>query len=124
MNAPHYEPTITLGNLLIMLGILSTSAAGFVFVWNISSDVATFQTSTERRLAEGEKVRMEKVPQLDAMAQTVGITNERLSVQARSLAELRDNDLAFLRELGAIRERLSVIETENKNRPRAEPFRP
>lgn len=122
MNAPHYSPTVSFGNVLIVLSIVGMGATTLGFVWNLSAAQATFQTDTERRLAEGEKVRLEKVPQLDAMQQVVGITNERLTVHAKTLSGLLETDRELLTEIGKIRERLATIETTIKLKP--EPVRP
>ena len=120
MNAPHFESTITLGNVLLMISFIG----GFgVFVVTQTWKQSAFQTSTELRLSVGEAIREKYLPTIDAIKQTLDVTNERLSSQAAALTEQRNATRELVKETGAVRERLIAIEAVLKPMNQ-EPFRP
>ena len=120
MNAPHFEATINLGHVLTVLSILAMGGTSFLFIWRVSADQATFQTRTELRLDEGEKVRLEKGPQLDAVSQTIGILNSRLDALSAAIVEVRDVNRDIVKEVTNLR--IAIAGMKSNNSP--EPFRP
>ena len=120
MNAPHFDSTITAGNVLTILAFVG----GFgTFVVSQTWKQSAFQTSTELRLSVGEAIREKYLPTIDAIKQTLDVTNERLSTQAAALADQRNATRELVKETGAVRERLIAIEAVLKPR-NPEPFRP
>jgi len=124
MNTPHYEPTINLGHVLTIVSIMALGVPSIIWLWNISAAQATFQANVESRLTIGEKVRAEKLPQIDAMQRDVDRTNDRLTIHRDTLDGLLEVDRALLMKIGEIRERLGILETTIKLKPAQESFRP